>query len=649
MNNTDLNILQELTNEDIKVISESTDLEKLLIPIKGNSKLYAKYMSRLGRMSKESLLVKKNLPGIVYELYEKGDYNFLNFFAIEANHLKNEFIKWFHECMGENVEISNITYFSIADYKKLFDVILNKNGLNLDLEIFYLQIHMFHITVSDEMKKQLNVEWCHMRIVNDIKKKLKKEFEGELNKKTDEMKAKLVLEKDNYNKQLQVVNDEVEILKNQLKSKENIVLNLITEQNIIRKIVEQKENQIINNDEQRSILKNKIDELQLDNKNILEMIKDKSKKFFNELQTRWNKENQEQITQNEALRQQYTNYQKAVDNLQTEEKRLKSIISNWNGQIESYFNKLDTKIIEHKVESILFQQLNIKQNDSVQRITNISGLYIVHSGHKIAVDDLECCTDYDDYLEIMETNLSKIGLMKFKEVANNCFMAAITAGLNPLICGYGSQDVALALVAASFAEKSKIICIPASYSNIKELIAEINSAETDTVIINDAFGKMNEALILPILRENFRKKVIFTVESQDDLKFLPKYYWAYIQLLVIDKKKRLTNQVELKYANAHNLLNRNNCTEKGNKIVRQVLKHIGMESSYIIAREDLFNNLLENDMNNSEYEAWKTLLLSELSWIMSDEQKESLQILFESNEKKYPPKLTEYIGLNYEK
>lgn len=648
MHNIDLSILQELTDEDIKIIIESTDLDKMLMPIKGNSKHYAKYIGRLGRLMKESLLVKKNLPGIVYELYGKKDHNYCSFIAMEAENLKNEFVNQLHEYMGKNVEPKDMLHFSIDDYKKLFDMILNKNGVSLDFKIFYLQTRMFKISISPEMKKQLEDKWYHMQAVNETKKKLKKEFEGAFNKKIDEMNVKMASQKDEYNKWIQDAKNEVEKMDKQLQNEHGIVLKLISENAVRKDIIAQKEHEIIENNKQIAVLKNEIAEIQLDNKNISVKLKDRYQNIFNEIQETWEKENKEKVMQNIELDCQYASCQVEIDKLKLEEKRLNGIISNWNDQIDSYFSKLDTKIIEHSVESILFQQLPMKQSTinpngiMQQRMTNSSDLYI-HNGNKVAVDDLMNCNDYDDYLEIAETNLSKVGLIKSKEIVNNCFVAAMNAGLNPLICGYGSQDVACALIASRFAEKSKIICIPSGYSNVKELIVEINSAETDTVIIADAFGKMNEGLILPILRESLSKKIVFTAESIEDLKFLPKYYWGYIHLLVLDKKKR-GPKVEFKYADADKLFKRNNENEKGSKMARQVLKHIGMESSYIMARADLFNNLLDNDMNNLEDEAWKILLLNELRWIMSDEQKESLRNLFEANEKKYPAKLIECIG-----
>ncbi len=55
--NTDL--LDFLSDDDIKVLIQSFDLKWMLGPFKQNSKNYSKYISQLGRLDSRSMMVKK--------------------------------------------------------------------------------------------------------------------------------------------------------------------------------------------------------------------------------------------------------------------------------------------------------------------------------------------------------------------------------------------------------------------------------------------------------------------------------------------------------------------------------------------------------------------------------------------------------------
>lgn len=629
----DLSVLQELTLEDIKLISEKANLDNLLGPIKVNSKYYSKYYPQYikglgGKLSKDSHLVKKNLPSYACNLFKKNDIRYRNYFAMEAEDLKKHFVELLHECIDPNLEPEKMSTFILDDYKKLFSEILKRKTTSFDLQLFYLQIRMFKINISDEMRLQLETEWQRMQDKFVWKKEISKEIEGAFR---DEIRT-LQEQINKYSLQLHQAADEEKRVKKQLeKQLQDAHKNLLiveSECEAIKQSIAKKENDISYNNTKISKLKDEITELQGTNKLLLVKLNDKSENFFNELQLQWANENKEKLEQKKELTSQCMDYQKRIEELRIEEKRLAGIVSNWDEQIKSYFNNLDKKIIEHSVESVLFQQvktdqLAIKQNSSVPNIMNANMLYI-RDGGKIALDDSEDCFEYDDYLEIAETNLSEIGLKRDCENMISCFVAAMKAGLAPLLCGFGSQQAALALSAAGFSEIPKIISIPSGYANVSELFTEINSSETDTVIIADVFGKMNEALILPILRENPNKKLIFIAEDVEDLKFLPKYYWHYIQLITVNDKAR-AHRGTFKYAHAEKCFNSNHTNHEESKKMSKILRSTGMENSYILARIDVYNNLLQDDMHYSEDKALEILHVNELQSLMNEEQKVSFE------------------------
>ena len=89
MDSINYSLLENLSDDELQVISRNIDLDMLLQPIKQNSKQYARQSSVLGRLEKKSLLVQKNLPNVAYDLFKKNDVNYVKLFAISVKNLKN--------------------------------------------------------------------------------------------------------------------------------------------------------------------------------------------------------------------------------------------------------------------------------------------------------------------------------------------------------------------------------------------------------------------------------------------------------------------------------------------------------------------------------------------------------------------------------
>jgi hypothetical protein len=227
---------------------------------------------------------------------------------------------------------------------------------------------------------------------------------------------------------------------------------------------------------------------------------------------------------------------------------------------------------------------------------------------------------------------------------DDCFNSAINSGLCPLICGYRAREMAMALIASRYAEKPEIISVPAGYGNINELCKAIDMAETTTVIVEDVFGRMNEGIILPVLRDSGGKVVIFTSESIEDLVHLQMYYYNYLQLMVCDKHTAIQSN-EFLYADANELLTGSVYTGKelGYKLSRQLFEYIGMNNSYVVTRGSVMCNLLAGEKNTEETALLK-LLSTEVKWIIKENEKEKLVELFKSNESKYSRQIIECMG-----
>lgn len=646
MSTINLDILNELTDNDIKIICNNADLDDMLQPIKYYGKRYAKYRPQLGRLDKKSALVQRNLPNFVYDLYKKGDINYVKFFAMQAAKLKDLFEEMLKEFMGDEAEPEQISTYAIEDFRKIFQGILDKPGLNLNMELFFLQIRMFGIEISDDMKWQIEKEWEHIQEVVSFKKEIQVKYDEELKQKEYEARAKMELQREEYNEKIKLLDKEIKELKADATSKQQAIVMLTNNEQKIRNELNEKQELIDEKSIEIEELKGKIVVMQLEIDDMTAKLHERRNEAFSRIQKTWQEENQKKVSEIKELDRKSVQLCEEIIELEEKKKQLEKTVANWEEHIESYFLNIDQKIIEHRIDSILYKK---GYNNSVfsqdaatsEYAVNINDLY-VQKGYK--VEEKEECRDYEDYIEIVEVNLLNCGDKMPAGMMNDCFNSAINAGLCPLICGYRARELAMALIASRYAEKPEIISVLPGYGNTNELGAAINMAETTTVIVEDVFGRMNEGIILPILRDSRNKVVVFTAESVEDIAHLQLYYFNYIQLIVTDKHTTVQSNNYL-YADTDELLAGSVYTgkEEGHKLSRKIFEYIGMNNSYVLTRGNVICELLAGKKNTEEESLFK-ILTAELKWLIKESEKEKLVELFESNENKYPRKLIECIG-----
>ena len=376
-------------------------------------------------------------------------------------------------------------------------------------------------------------------------------------------------------------------------------------------------------------------------------LQERKDEMFFKIQREWLENNQIKVSESKILEEKITQLLEEVMELEETKKQLEKTIAGWDEYVDTYFTNIDQKIIEHRIDSILYEKgydnFGLSQAAIASEYpVNTSYLY-VQKGYK--VEERQECIDYDDYLEIVENNLSILGHKMSADIIYDCFNSAINTELCPLICGYKARELAMALIASRYAEKPEIISIPAGFGNINELVAAINMTRTDTVIIEDVFGKMNEGIILPLLRDSQGKIIVFTTESIEDIAHLQRYYFNYIQLIVLNKHANVIAK-DYVYAEANELLKGRIYTgkEEGHKLARQIFEYIDMDNSYVLTRGNVICDLMEDKKDNTEENALLKIVSTELKWIIKESEKEKMIELFELNQSKYPRKLIECLG-----
>lgn len=635
MDSLNYSLLEKLSDEDIKVISRNIDLELLLHPIKQNSKKYAKKSSILGRLDKKSSLVQKNMPGLAYDLYKKNDINYVKLFAIEVSKFKNNLINIIAEFTNNEVTIENMKLYSCDDYLSLLNELVGQSGNLLDLNLFFIQLKLNEVNVSDEIKKCIYFAWERIEENKHVKIEAEKEIEKvkreQKNIAKDQIKANKVQFTDKISslqELQQKMKDAIDEKQADIDEKQNVISYLIVDgnekdaqiENLKEKLLKQKEqNKIII--QENKVLSHNIEVLDVQIHSELAKSKEEWKK-------QWEVENQNLITENEGLLNRIKIINLEIFDKKNEYEELQLSLEKTKKNIEEY-----TEILQNKMNTpVQKDELEYRNYDVVQNQTNSMtyNALLVEEGYVDVA--LQKCCNYQEFQSIVEDNFKNVGYNRKNEILQNEISAAINSRLIPLLCGYGSRKIATAYLAARYGEMPSIISLPNGFGNTRELAYAINDVCTKSVIIEDLFGRMSENVILPILRKKNEKQIVFCCEDTSELKYIEKYFFNYIQLIKIEKMYNNGDSVNIAYSNADDYVERavyGNRTE-GHKITRLLLDQIDIADSYIISRGDIITYMMQ-EMKHSLDEVLKAWFHSELKVVLDEEQRKKVSDIIESN------------------
>ncbi len=586
-------VLDFLSDDDIKVLIQSFDLKWMLEPFKQNSKNYSKYISQLGRLDAKSMMVKKNLPNIVYKLYQKKDINICIMISVYANK--------FREDLLDILEENNITvdYFNKNDVSQIIQILISINNMKLygfDIELFLVQLKMNGVVVDKDKAHELEKKWY--KCIENKLLRAQKEAEN----------IKKVLESNNR-KNIHSITE----FKKKIKE---IEINLKDKEVQLSK----KDIEITQKTEEMKMLSKEVEKYKKE-------LSDDEKVYKEQWKKQLIDENIELMRTNEQLKNDICEMTNKIQILSQEfDKKTKDIETIKNEMIVCS-NELDNK--KREIDEIIVAQ---------KEKTVKSDILYVKAGDLILYVEPGMCNtankvykSLEKYKMSIDTNLEQIGYKSDSEELEDFFNSAIGVGLIPMLCGYGARKMAMGLVASRYGEIPTVISIPAGYKDIDTLNNEINHAKTEVIVVEDLFGKMNEEIILPILRRDIDKQLLFCCESLECMKYVAKYFYNYIQILVLKKvsNKKIETFV---FSDARDIFKNIEISKKAgiSKKVKRILKNIDMSDRYIQSRRDLLTYVIEI-MHQNEEDALKFWFNSELKYILDNNQKEQVLKNLENN------------------
>ncbi|WP_287046163.1 hypothetical protein [Megasphaera sp.] len=207
----------------------------------------------------------------------------------------------------------------------------------------------------------------------------------------------------------------------------------------------------------------------------------------------------------------------------------------------------------------------------------------------------------------------------------NGFTCTRLCHLYPIFCGYASLMIAKTLAATIEGEIPDVIVLNPAFRDAASLDAAIINTSTHTIII-DGFDRVNQAILLPILRKKYEKKLIFVAENIDRIQTMPSYLLYYCALVVYDGrvlKERSISQCHL--AEEHTL----KVNQDGYREWYVMLQNVQVDPIYYQVRKDFFNCITPEKKNPRYMERFKTAFEMyyqlELKWVLDNQQIEGLR------------------------
>ena len=579
--------------------------EFLLQPIKRNSKEFKKEIAG-ARLDGKSKILEDRLPKIYHEHILKGD-------SVLTRHLKesvevivgridkkiikvtkeNEFLKNALEAKGNeqfakliDILLDELIYEGIPLYFKFIDHQLTddqKYYLDNDLKIV--------VKVKSEKTKITNelAEVCEKRIAQ-IEKTHKDEIANlnysiqVLELSNQNMKKELADEEQKLSllsAQLQLANSQErntkEIFENEFRKLKSIISNLDAENSLLKEDIS-KRCEVIEGLERT--------------------IRLEYERISVEARKQWEENNENLLITQRDL----TEKCKALREL--EEKQLMNIEflisenSNLEKQLVSQseiMKSMEIKFAQGVFDSSMNRVLSENKFNALTTYMDTMNKPYVRESKQFGIDFV--CENIEDFSGQILTNLESIGVNRDVAAEVTDFMIGIlSSGITPLIFGYKSSEIATAVSMAYCGQSPSIFTLPVGYANSNEIFGIYNNCNSDTILIEDAIGTLNENTLLPLLREKlesgYQEKLLFlTTENTDSIRYMPNNFLNYFSILRVEKFRHVK---DIKYLSSDAKKVFQEFTKECNidqemKLVKNLTLNLGFGQPYSLSRANIIS------------------------------------------------------------
>ncbi|MGE9927616.1 hypothetical protein ACQRAB_11165 [Megasphaera elsdenii] len=625
-NENDKKILKSLTEEEIEVIVRNMDIDQWLKEIKRNeASATSKYiMCQIkGKLKSNSKEVQEKFPGAIAEsIVSRNDSNCAEQLMSEFSHLRDGLTRFLHEDLKDKYSMKQFASFSAADYRLFLEDLIERN-LDFIPELFFVQLKINGEIVAPEMEQAVIQMWGYGKTLKEALNRQKDEYR-KLDDKYKEL-GNRYRETDKENEKLKARLNELET------SNKRLSANLSQEKEAFKKNLEIEYAELVERNE--SLKKEEKDATEHIRKLEDELVKLQSipkSDAYQKLEGKYQKE----VEDNKIL---YRNNEKLLQ----ENKKLTQHIQAFDDTLAQKQAEVDEQ--ERHVQELtekLKQMMTEKEKTSDTQPARISvegnlrenNLLFIQRFAQPGEDDIVSIMSTTGYISYVNAQMQDFvyteGRKEWrKKLRNICeyFVYSRLLGLHPIFCGYGSLTVASALIALMDGEKAEVITIEPGFNDVASLDYAIQHAGTKNVIIADGFGRMNEDVLMPILRKRYDKKLAFIAESPEEIAYTPRYIMRYC-LLIAFEGWRWEKEYRFSYARIDEGMLMWDKNPDGHKAFDEALAVLNLDPAYLSTRRGLFDYAMSKENNNSDFKAaFQQYAVNELFWLLDEAGRKQLQ------------------------
>lgn len=550
-------LLDLFNEEEINTVCKNADLTLFLIPIK--DKRYTKYAKNLGRLDKKSTLVQQLLPGIAFKLYKKGEEAFRTAIATQLERYKDKFVEAISQCMESALCIDDIKGYNEKEFAELYFKIYDISATDISVELFFVFLKLQDITFEEKARQGIEAEVENISQVRALEAKHKSEIQEALK----EQEKRLAVEFERKKRELRKQLEEKKVLYRELQEKFNVAEQRLQKyENITLTEKKQREDEWFSEYEKKLEARKVADNIQWKNataeaegkhQELLVALEEKAEKKRKELEAQYREhlKDSEEMLSNELkelrvqlaeLLEQKKTLDIQVDNLEQRKRELDSYIQELGTIEEKYFESFEQRMINRKIDSIIFQKLGYesqKDNTNVtmpSTIANMPDTVVIPA--RAFSENAEYGADVnsiEDFFEDYKTNIS-LYFDNETEIAGSV-LAAILNGMGIIainkVCDYLSETLAALLDESS----PLIINIDSEKENLKMLVDTVNESGSQVICIKGILDNYNEILFARICEVCKGKYLFFSVSELKNLKMMSKTIMNYA--IVIDAENEL--------------------------------------------------------------------------------------------------------------
>lgn len=517
-------ILDFLTDDDIQTICKYAAVDNFLRIFKEDKdKRYQKYIKNLGRLDKKSSLVQMRCPGYAFELYKKGDQNFMTAVSSAAEKIRDNAQEYIAQSCGSNKNV-NVSDYQDEEIAKIYINIL-KSGVQMPVDIYWIGLKLNGGEFEPERKKWVNSIIETLETNLEEEKILKQYIEDEKKKVERALIQQHADEKDKLTKEIRDLRKSLEKIK---REKEDLAENLDRykekdkkeKDRIISDVKKQIEREL---DSKRKEKEGELaEEIRIRRNQMLQSIDADEIERSSEIKAKYEaiiadkeKSVNELETQLEETQKEIEMKSQVLDELEEEVRERKEDIEKLKETEREYLASIKQRFVEVKLDEALSEIMGI--NDAETNVPKQSGINTPIIENRVfsrATEESAEIVELNDFILDFADNIA-LNFDNSNEIA--AIIVSSIYNHRPIVAESGVIEIIVESI-SSLIDGKPACFIDINDSSMEEVVRTIRNFDATVIGINGILSSFDEQMFSYVCQECSDKYLFMSIPDIADVK-----------------------------------------------------------------------------------------------------------------------------------